>query len=448
MATIEAGAGAGDVVLLDAAPSQAPRRSPGRKETFADPHTPPVQQQHGQASAASAAVVRIKSESLSRAPSPMSGTDELSGTGDAKSEADVVELLETLPNNNNNNNINYQLLSGPGSSGKLPYPAKPVSTHVTPASPSSTTSSSSAAAGLVPALSALDVVDTGSGVVPPKPGSKPASTAAAGPAPVPPATSQKPKSVRKQRSPSPELPPPPPPQLRTIRLDIPLGGPNNYAVDITKLAKETGQRSPTPPPPLKRVSDSEGEEDDDDPKKGISAGKGKAGRKKNLATEYYDLNDPFIDDSELAVDERTYFAQTKQQGFYVSSGEVALLKDKTPKKTKAKRVVVPTIIPLAGSQSMNSANTKPVSTSASGDPFGPSLPSQPMMNGSISNGGTRDAPIALLSDNEDPKSSISGLKRKSSETGGNGKKKRKTVEIVSFTARPFTLHILTMRGMK
>jgi hypothetical protein len=28
------------------------------------------------------------------------------------------------------------------------------------------------------------------------------------------------------------------------------------------------------------------------------------------------------------MDERTFFAQTKQQGFYVSSGEVALLKDK------------------------------------------------------------------------------------------------------------------------
>ena len=44
--------------------------------------------------------------------------------------------------------------------------------------------------------------------------------------------------------------------------------------------------------------------------------------------EYYDTSDPFIDDSELPMDERTFFAQTKQQGFYVSSGEVALLKDK------------------------------------------------------------------------------------------------------------------------
>lgn len=47
-----------------------------------------------------------------------------------------------------------------------------------------------------------------------------------------------------------------------------------------------------------------------------------------MAQEYYDVTDPFIDDSELAVDERTFFAQTKQQGFYVSSGQVALLTDK------------------------------------------------------------------------------------------------------------------------
>ena len=51
-------------------------------------------------------------------------------------------------------------------------------------------------------------------------------------------------------------------------------------------------------------------------------------KKKNIAQEYYDVSDPFIDDSELAVDERMYFAQTKQQGFYVSSGQVAIVTDK------------------------------------------------------------------------------------------------------------------------
>ena len=42
-------------------------------------------------------------------------------------------------------------------------------------------------------------------------------------------------------------------------------------------------------------------------------------QKKNIVFEYYDTSDPFIDDSELAIDERQFFAQTKQQGFYVSS---------------------------------------------------------------------------------------------------------------------------------
>ena len=42
-------------------------------------------------------------------------------------------------------------------------------------------------------------------------------------------------------------------------------------------------------------------------------------KKKFASSEYYDITDPFIDDSELAIDERTWFAQTKQQGFYVSS---------------------------------------------------------------------------------------------------------------------------------
>lgn len=51
-------------------------------------------------------------------------------------------------------------------------------------------------------------------------------------------------------------------------------------------------------------------------------------QRRNAGMEYYDTSDPFIDDSELPMDERTFFAQTKQQGFYVSSGEVALLKDK------------------------------------------------------------------------------------------------------------------------
>jgi hypothetical protein len=146
-----------------------------------------------------------------------------------------------------------------------------------------------------------------------------------------PASTIKPKSKpQRPRSPSPTPPPPPPPPLQTIRLQINLGGPDNYEVDIATLAKTTGQRQPTPPPPKADTSDSEGE-DDGEPKKK---------KKKHTTSEYYDVNDPFIDDSELNIDNRTHFAQTKQQGFYVSSGEVALMKDsRTPKKPKSKKVL-------------------------------------------------------------------------------------------------------------
>jgi HPC2 and ubinuclein domain len=154
------------------------------------------------------------------------------------------------------------------------------------------------------------------------------------------------KPAKPARTPSPSPPPPPPVvPLQTIRLQIRLGGPSNYEVDICRLAKDSGQRAPTPPAPVKKVADSsDSEEEDKDDKSrskknkvsynlfivlaGILSLSNISIQKKNVVSEYYDTSDPFIDDSELAIDERQFFAQTKQQGFYVSSGEVALLKDK------------------------------------------------------------------------------------------------------------------------
>jgi HPC2 and ubinuclein domain len=161
-----------------------------------------------------------------------------------------------------------------------------------------------------------------------------------------PASSAKPRSAKpakSARSPSASPAPALPPVLfQTIRLQIRLGGPSNYEVDIVRHAKDTGQCPPTPPAVVKKVADSGSDSDDgDDKSKSKEKKVGKIARysshrysvtnsiqKKNVVSEYYDTTDPFIDDSELAVDERQFFAQTKQQGFYVSSGEVALLKDK------------------------------------------------------------------------------------------------------------------------
>lgn len=104
-----------------------------------------------------------------------------------------------------------------------------------------------------------------------KPASKPSSK--------PPSSKPRSSKPHKARSPSPTPPPPPPPAppLQTIRLEIKLGGPNNYAVDIAEVSRSTGQRPPTPTQPgVGHVSDSE---DDDDDEKGKEKGKGKSKKK-------------------------------------------------------------------------------------------------------------------------------------------------------------------------
>jgi len=124
------------------------------------------------------------------------------------------------------------------------------------------------------------------------------------------------------------------------------------------------------------------------------------------------LTDPFIDDSELAIDERTFIAQTKQQGFYVFSGEVALLKEKTHRKPKSKRSTLPAPEPIAGPSNYPHALNHSNHSQA-----------QPQSQGS------KDVPIALLSDGEE-----TGEKRRTRVSGEspNGKKKRRVVDIHPF----------------
>ena len=90
--------------------------------------------------------------------------------------------------------------------------------------------------------------------------------------------SAKPKSTKaRARSPSPSPPPPPQPPLQTIRLEIKLGGPENYEVDVAALAKATGQRPASPPAavkPYESGSDGEGA-----PESGVGTDGEKKGRK-------------------------------------------------------------------------------------------------------------------------------------------------------------------------
>jgi hypothetical protein len=50
------------------------------------------------------------------------------------------------------------------------------------------------------------------------------------------------------------------------------------------------------------------------------------------------LEDPFIDDVDLAIDERRYIAQTTLQGFYVSSGDVSLVEQETGSNADANQI--------------------------------------------------------------------------------------------------------------
>ncbi|KAL1741791.1 hypothetical protein HDZ31DRAFT_75942 [Schizophyllum fasciatum] len=230
------------------------------------------------------------------------------------------------------------------------------------------------------------------------------------------------KAKQRARSPSGSPPPPERPPLQTIRLEIALGGPDNYEVDIAALSRETGQRPPTPITIKVQhdSGDSEGEEGDVEPDDG---GKAPKRKKRKYGADYYDVSDPFIDDSELAIDERKFFAQTKQQGFYVSSGEVALMKDKSPvRKPKSRKMplTVGNVVASDAGRSHGSAINSALRAIQDG---------------------SRDAPIPVSdTDEQDRKhaaaaaddGAVAGQKRKRYITVVENGKKRKLVDINSF----------------
>ncbi|KAF9513539.1 hypothetical protein BS47DRAFT_1393255 [Hydnum rufescens UP504] len=238
--------------------------------------------------------------------------------------------------------------------------------------------------------------------------------------PHPPAERSKPKSkvaVAATRT-TPPPPPPPPPAPITVRLNIALGGPSNYSVNILQLTKDTGQRHPTPPPIRRDSVSSSGDEDEDEDESAVKVTETSTNnpptkvrrRKKRVDpdNEYYDLNDPFIDDSDLGVDAPTHFAQTKQKGFYVNSGDVTLVLDSTSsalKKPKKKRHL-PGFAPAGASASLP-FNKDSVATSApsmSTVDQGPTNQNKSSGSGRTSpmlfGDGTRDSPIALVDDND------------------------------------------------
>ncbi|KAF7323654.1 hypothetical protein MKEN_00586100 [Mycena kentingensis (nom. inval.)] len=271
----------------------------------------------------------------------------------------------------------------------------------------------------------------------------PAPAATAAPPPTSPLTApptSPTKPTKKPKSHHVPVPPPviAPPPMQTIRLQITLGGPNDYEIDMRKQAKTNGVEWGTLMVEKKYADDSSddesGKDADGDIKmedgKDAKPKKKKTKRKTKAATEYYDVNDPFIDDSELAIDQRTYIAQTKQKGFYVSSGEVQVVRDKPAKKPAASAAKGKKKAP-ALSLNLSKPASKAVAKSA---------PSSAAPSAKLGGLGTKESPIPLEDDDDDAPSgskgkadeSEVGKKRKRTVSSGGDAKKRKTVDVESF----------------
>ncbi|CAK5272128.1 unnamed protein product [Mycena citricolor] len=279
-----------------------------------------------------------------------------------------------------------------------------------------------------------------------------------------------PTSPTKAKKPKPQavprVPPPPPPPMQTIRLNITLGGPDNYEISLKDKAREDGVLWGDLGPKRyadEDTSDEDGSDGEDakkdadgDVKMDAEPAKKKPRKKGKAATEYYDVNDPFIDDSELAIDERTYFAQTKQKGFYVSSGQVALVRDKPSPKKKTKKKLGPALSLNVPTSTASTSTLKPSSSMPAKKPMSKAAVAvaNKAKSAIAAALGTKDSPIALDEEDEVDGANGSridaeaesgdeaGKKRKRSSTAagsiadsdGGPVKKRKPVDISSFSA--------------
>ncbi|SPO28454.1 uncharacterized protein UTRI_04851 [Ustilago trichophora] len=138
----------------------------------------------------------------------------------------------------------------------------------------------------------------------------------------------------------------------------------------------------------------------------------------------YDVRDPFVDDSELNIDEPTHFAKPKADGFYVTQGPVELAKAKAnalgkgqpiPGKDRPKPLSIRdskfgfagSLNKLVAKKAQQTAELPPMPPAASsssmqlgsllnnGDPGSPSVGSGSALTNVQRQEGTRDSPIKV-----------------------------------------------------
>ncbi|SJX64272.1 uncharacterized protein SRS1_14922 [Sporisorium reilianum f. sp. reilianum] len=277
-----------------------------------------------------------------------------------------------------------------------------------------------------------------------------------------------PKKRSRRRSPSPpEVVAPPVPKRPTVRIDILEARQSGYLINVPELVlaklkdenhpwakwyeeqllEAAAEPEPVAPPTsapevppglegfgglaklLAKYPSGEGS--------GAPPGASKKRRRPNddkYDIGQYDMRDPFVDDSELNIDEPTHFAKPKSDGFYVTQGPVELAKAKALAKgqpiplkdrpkplsirdskfgfagslnklvaRKAQQGVELPPMPSTGSPSMQLG-----SLLNSGDPGSPSVSAASALTNAQRQEGTRDSPIKV----DDNDSSSSKLTKK------------------------------------
>ncbi|CDW99779.1 hypothetical protein [Sporisorium scitamineum] len=276
-----------------------------------------------------------------------------------------------------------------------------------------------------------------------------------------------PKKRSRRRSPSPpEAVAPPVPKRPTVRINILEARQSGYLINVPELvlaklreehhpwAKwyeeqllEAAEPEPIAPPPgapevppglegfgglaklLAKYPSAEGS----GAPSGAGAGGASKKRRRPNDDKYdigqYDVRDPFVDDSELNIDEPTHFAKPKADGFYVTQGPVELAKAKAmakgqpiPAKDRPKPLSIrDSKIGFAGSlnklvarKAQQGAELPPMpptrspsmqlgSLLNSGDPGSPSVSAASALTNAQRQEGTRDSPIKV--DDNDSNSS-------------------------------------------
>lgn len=187
------------------------------------------------------------------------------------------------------------------------------------------------------------------------------------------AKDEKSKKKKRKRSPSEDLAPPPPP-MPTIRLEVQLPDEGMLEWNFIQEAAKAGYELHDPNGvPYVMVDDMIGQENGEGPGEGAPEGEetangegaptdpfatpgfgdeaadaeaiaarleakwanyGKTGKKKKPSKsgrraprELYDLNDDFIDDSDIYIDLPTHVARPKKEGFYVHQGPLELMEE-------------------------------------------------------------------------------------------------------------------------